>query len=359
MEKRKRKPLHEQVEDEPDKPLKGKLKPKLFSTGSTLLNLACSDTIGGGIAFGTITTIPGQSVGGKTLLAVTALAEVAQNSKYDEYDLELDDVESAFAFDVERMWGRKFNERIIMIEPTTKTIQDLKSSLILKCREGRPFIRVVDSLDALSSDEELEKDYRNALKRVKSDDAVKELKGSYKTEKAKILGETLREINKELERTGSSLILIQQERQKIGGMIPGQKTTSGGEAPYFYSFHQIWVSRVTPIKSKGRKIGGLVRARVTKNKYTGKERDVFYDVYYDYGIDDLGSCINFLVGEKHWKKTSNGVITAPELDLKGTTKKLIMDIEKKGLERKLKKLTGRVWKEIEDSILLNRKPKYD
>ena len=58
----------------------------LFPTGSTLLNLACSDHIEGGPELGTIVTMPGSSSSGKTLLLLTGFADAISRSRFDSYD---------------------------------------------------------------------------------------------------------------------------------------------------------------------------------------------------------------------------------------------------------------------------------
>ena len=112
------------------------------------------------------------------------------------------------------------------------------------------------------------------------------------------------------------------------------------------------------IKAKERVIGSNVKVKVTKNKLTGKQREVSFPIYYDYGADDLGSCIDFLVAENYWQKKGDKII-AKDVDMEGTRRKLIADIEGEiGAVLRVYAAAQVCWREIEDSVKLDRKPKY-
>jgi len=339
----------------------------LYPTGSTLLNLACSDRARGGFDLGTIVTMPGSSSSGKTMLAVTALADGINDARFSDYSFIYDDAEAALNFDLPYLFGEKVAERIeAPANGNSDTIQAFSSNILNTIRnKGKSCIYVLDSLDSLSSDEELEKEMRKALAMAKSEEAAKKIAGSYGTEKAKILGQTLRMVNQELEKTKSLLIIIQQIRQKLNAVaFSSPWTTSGGEAPFFYSSHQIWLNKTGTIKAKDRKIGTRVKAEVKKNKLTGKLRDCAFDIFYDYGVDNLGSMVDWMVSEGVWKKSGQNIF-AEGLGIEGNrpattgaTGTLIEKIEEQGLEQKLTKLVAEAWNDIEDSLRLDRKPRY-
>jgi len=365
--KRRRKPLSQQVEESAKKKVKrSKIDTSiLIPSGSTLLNCACSDNPLGAFALGKIVTLPGESVSGKTMLALTMMAECAADPRFDEYDLTYDDGEESLTMDIGYLFGTELERRLKAPawddeadEPVySNTIQDVKSYVLKRCKEDKPFIYILDSLDALTSDEELDKEYKKVIAKATSDEAVKELKGSYKTEKAKHIGETLRMINGSLKHTKSAIFIVQQIREKIGTSFGKQTTTSGGRAPFFYSTHQIWFNKIATHKRTvnkiERKTGVKVNAEVTKNKVTGKIRDVTFDIYYDYGIDDVSSCVDFLVQAKHWGKDKETIL-AHDLDMKAGRPGLIQKIEKEQAEGELQKITGQVWNEIEETIRLGR-----
>ena len=352
-----------EVDDDPIDP------EKLIHSGSTLLNLACTDHIEGAYKFGKMATVPGQSAAGKTLLMLTMLAECSIDPRFDPYDLVYDDGEESNSFNILKIFGPRLAQRL---EPPRKdkegspiyseTIQDLKANILLRCDTGRPFIYVMDSLDSLSSEEELKKEYLKALNQSKSEEERKEIKGSYNAEIAKGLGQVLRMVTNKMAKSESGLFIVQQERDDFKSRIPGAKTTSGGHAPVFYSSQRPWLKILQQITKTSmgieEKIGNKVEARVMKNKSTGKRRNVRFDIFEDYGVDDIGSCIDFLTKTKHWE-TEKQTILAKELDFKGTRHSLIRYIEKNNCLTDLRALTGGIWRLKEEGLHLGRKRRFE
>ena len=338
----------------------------LIPSGSTLLNCACSDSPLGAFKAGEIVTLPGASASGKTMLLFTMFAEMCQMKKFDGYALIYDDAEEALAINIKRLFGSDTQERV---KPPiyssegdsiyNQTIQDFQNSILLMIKKEKPFVYALDSLDALSSDEELAREYKKAMLSVKDPEQLKKLKGSYHTEKAKITGQCLRMIRGKIKNTKSLLIIVQQERANVGGgMFEKETITSGGKAPFYYSSHQVWMKRVKSLKKNEKKIGNRVKAMVTKNKLTGKERNVEFDIYDQYGVDDIGSQIDFLLEEEIWKKRKME-IDAVGLVVCKMRSGLIAHIEKENLQRELRRITGEAWNKIESELKLNRKMKYE
>jgi RecA/RadA recombinase len=345
----KRKRLAQQVKDSAgaEIPIKTWSKKNLVPSGSTLLNLACSDSTKGAFLLGKMVNLIGDSRSGKTLGALCVFAEAARQARFDEYRFIYDDTEAANCFDTARLFGEVVAIR--MEEPNadgpSSTIQDFSGNVHRAIEDGRPFIYILDSLDALTSSEEVTRMSKLA--------EGKEVGGSYKMEKPKALGELLRVIIRNLQKTKSLLLIISQTRDNINPMSFTPKTRSGGNALRFYASHEIWLGLAGSIKKKDRVIGANTKSKITKNKLTGKVREVSFPIYYDYGIDDIGSCINFLMEEKTWPEA------AQELGLKGSQmKNLIQQIEDGNKEKQLRQIVSRVWREIEDNLKLGRKPRY-
>lgn len=335
-----------------------------------MLNLAFTDSVNGGWPVGNVSTLPGKSQAGKTVLILSTFAEACLDDYFRDYRLIYDDVERRNDFDLKRLFppliprletpsGLLYKDFVKGSEDSgiSNTIQDLLHRMMLLKKEGRSFVYVVDSLDSLSSEEELLKNLKKAIESEKGE-AAKKLAGSYNVEKAKILGEILRQISGVIADTNSVLIITQQIRQRIGAM-PGQDpyTTSGGEAPEFYSHVRPFLTKVGSIKKLKRVIGVQTLAKMKKSSITGKYRDVKFDIYYDMGIDDVGSMVQFLLDEGHWK--SGSWITAEEFDIRANGKdELVKAIENGGHERRLKRIVQRKWNEIEEALKLRRKPRY-
>ena len=96
---------------------------------------------------------------------------------------------------------------------------------------------------------------------------------------------------------------------------------------------------------------------MSKNKLTGKRRDVDIPIYNDYGVDDISANIDFLVDEGLWKKEDQTIL-ANNLNLKGTKEVIIDGIEDQRLEKEVQKMVGAQWKTIEEDLRLNRKRRY-
>lgn len=341
---------------------------RLIPTGVTLLNLACSGTAHGGLSMGKINTLPGGSSSGKTFLGFNIMAALANDPKFADYKIIYDDAEHALEFDVKNLFGKKLSDRVIAPKTSkdgkginSRTIQEFRNNILSHLDKGKPFFWLLDSLDSLSSDEEIEKEYKEAIKAAKSEEHVKALKDGYHTEKAKIIGQVLRMIDGDISDTGSSINIIQQTRANIGaGPFAAKEITSGGNAPFFYSTHCLWTSRVKSHKDPkfNWEIGQRTKVAVKKNKLTGNKRSIEFDLFNDFGIDNIGSMIDFLLQYDFWKK-SGQTINAVDLQIEGTRNKLIEFIETNNLESELVAVTESAWNQIEESLKSNRKRRFE
>ena len=323
---------------------------RLIPSGSTLVNLQCSDTIHGAYLAGTMVNIIGDSGSGKTSLALECLAACAQQERFNKHHFFFDDIEEANEFDVSKQFGKSVAARLT--EPPngrSTTVESFRNNILKVVKYGEPFIYIPDSFDALTDAKELERAEQSA--------AGKELKGSYGMGKAKMSSELFRVIVRDLKASLGLLLLISQVRENIDPMSFKKFTRAGGKALDFYAIHRLWLANRKSIKKKERVVGHEVRVKCDKNKVNGKERIVDYSVYSGYGIDDIGSCIDFMIAEGYWKKKAN-TIDASDIGLTGTREKLIEQGEAQKLERQLRVAVGDAWMEIEDSIKLDRKAKY-
>lgn len=331
----------------------------LLPTGSTLLNLACSDSIAGGWPLGKISTLPGGSASGKTLVAVSSLAAACQEPRFDDYRLVFDDVERRLSFDLRYLFGDRLADRIeTPPQRTSNTMEDLEANFAALSEGDRPYIYIVDSLDSLSTNEEIEKEHAKMLASAKSEAAVSKINEVFAGRKANLISLFLRRINSRIENSKSAMILTQQLRINMNAGPFGKKyRTSGGEAPYFYSHVRPMLTKATAIKKMDRKIGVKTKVSMDKNSVTGKLRDIEFEVYYDLGIDDVGSMVDFLVKEKWWKKKGQK-IRAEELELEMVRAKLLRQIEKDELETAVQDIAQECWVSIEDKLRLRRKRRF-
>ena len=160
-----------------------------------------------------------------------------------------------------------------------------------------------------------------------------------------------------LEETKSILIFISQAKANIGfGSQYNPETASGGTALKFFATAEIWFAireKITKrVRSKERVIGNLIKASIKKNRQSGREVSVEIPILYDSGLDDLGSLVDFLLEEKHWKGKEEA-LEAPEFNFSGSKEELITKIEQESLEPDLRELVTELWLKIDKECSLN------
>lgn len=338
----------------------------LLSTGSTSLNLACSGRVDGGYPLGKYVFFVGDSMSGKTWLGMTAFAEACLNPKLDEYRLIYDDVEGGALMDRKRYFGAKAAERI---EPPrvgkngepicSRTAEDFHFNLDDVLNDGRPFIYVLDSQDGLTSAAEIEKfgERKEAHRKGRT------VAGSYGDAKAKVHSANIRKALKPLREMNSLLIVLNQTRDSFD--IFERSTYSGGRALLFYAALQLWSSMrgkiMRTVRGKKRELGVRCKIRVKKNRLIGRDRTVEVPILYSTGVDDIGGCLDYLVGEGQWQKARSGDVEVVGLGptWKGKRERVIRRIEEGGMEEDLKELVLMAWQEAERESSVERKKRYN
>lgn len=348
-----------------------KLKPfsakDLLSTGSTLLNLACSGKVNGGFLKGRYYYFVGDSSSGKTWLTWTCLAEASINPAFDDYRFIMDDVEGGSLMNIEKFFGTKVARRVE--SPRSKglsstTIEDFYYNIDDALNDGRPFIYILDSMDALDSEDAENKflEQKKAQRKTAKTGTKDKVAGSYGDGKAKKNSQNIRRVHNRLKKTGSILIVISQTRDNIGFTAKfDPKTRGGGRALKFYAAHEIWTSIRERIKKtvngKPRKIGIVCKCDVKKNRLTGDDVSVTVPIYKSFGIDDVGSCVDYLISEGKWTE-KRGQVQAEDFEFEGTREKLIRHIEKNEFEKELRILVADQWEEIQAACAIKRKSRY-
>lgn len=355
---------------------KSKVKKKVISpsnyidTGSTLLNLALSDNVRGGFLIGRVHNLVGDSSSGKTFVALTSLACTATTNKSTK--LVFDDAESADSFNKEHLFGSTIAKKIqspyryakkkssktkTKVYDRSHTLEEFELHIFTTLNDSKKFYYVLDSFDSISDKAELEVAQKNR-------DAIekdKDTKGSYGMSKQRGMSSLLRRLVGHLAQAHSTLLIISQTRANISPMSFAPKTRSGGKALKFYSTTEIWMveaGKITKtVNGKTVAIGINAKAKITKNKVTGKYREVTFPIYYSYGIDDIGSCVDYLVAMKTWKKSSNSILV-PKWKFKGTREKLITYIETNDKYEALRDVVQKTWDGFEDKVSIKRKPRF-
>ncbi|GAC1330432.1 MAG: recombinase RecA [Chloroflexota bacterium] len=235
-------------------------------TGSIALDIALGI---GGIPRGRVTEIYGHESGGKTTLALHVVAEAQRLggvAAYIDAEHSLDPLYAA-------RLGVNVNELLISQPDTGEQALDICEMLV---RSGAIDIIVVDSVAALVPRAEIEG----------------EMGDSHVGLQARLMSQALRKLTAAINRSKTSVIFINQLREKIGVMFGNPETTPGGRALKFYSSVRLDVRRVDSIKQGTDIVGNRVRVKVVKNKVSPPFKQVEFDHMYAEGISREGGLLD-------------------------------------------------------------------
>jgi RecA/RadA recombinase len=349
----------------PTKPPEGLEPAGYLPTGSTLLNLAISGKIDGGYPLGRYTYMVGDSGSGKTWFSLTCMAEAARIARFKKHRFIFDNPERGALMDFERYFGSEMARRL---EPPKRekdgtpiysvTTEDFYYNLDDALKEG-PCIYVLDSMDALDTKQDAAKFDSDKKAKKKGEEST----GSYGMSKAKENSTKMRKVCSMLEQTESILIVIGQTRTDIKSQFGG-KTRAGGHALTFYAHLEFWTEVAFPVKrsvnARDRNIGAWISIYMEKNRVSGWIRNsVSVPFFHQHGLDDIGSCVRYLVLEKHWPKNKDGVVTTSGLGLKpNTEEKIIQEIQRLNKEDIVRMQVQKIWDKVQEACRVKRKANY-
>lgn len=314
-------------------------KPQFISSGSSLLNLALSGKVEGGWRIGRIANIVGDKSTGKTLLAIEAITYALKVlGKTTKVKAVYDETESAFDIPYAESLGMPVKEVDFRQSTTVEDWYECLSKLLEE--DSYDFmIYVLDSLDALSS---------------KAEDETPFDKGTYSLTKPKKIGELFRKLTKKVEKKNVLIMIVSQIRDKIGVVFGETKTRAGGRAMDFYNSQILWLAETGRLKIANRVVGINIRAKVKKNKVWKPYREADFPILFEYGVDDVGSMVDFLIDNKIIEKSGHRYLWK---DSKLYREDLIILLEDRKDE--VIKLTEKCWNELEEKCKVKRKPKYE
>ncbi len=316
---------------------------QFIHTGATSFDCV----VGGGWPLGRTVNIVGDKSTGKTLLAIEAMSNFARaypkgRIRYREPEAcFIDEYAAALGMPIDRVeFSRKEDEDPAVADTVEKFHRDLKS--FMKSLDGAPGLYILDSLDALSDEDEVGREIGEA---------------TYGMGKAKGMSQLFRKINNSIEASNICLIIISQTRQRIGGGFGRQYTRSGGNALDFYAAVIVYLAHLGEIRRTVNKVkrtvGVRVKAKCTKNKIGLPFRECEFPIIFAYGIEDISASLHWLNANKCMRLVDMTLKEAKTLRVKALkvdlTRKEIND-HRKNLSRAVK----RGWREVETSFLPKR-----
>ncbi len=248
----------------------------VISSGSILLDEALGVK---GYPRGRIIEIYGPESSGKTTLALTAVAEVQKNEGRCAYI----DAENSIDPEYARKIGVKIDELVISQPDSGEQAFEIVDML---AKSGAFDLIVIDSVAALVPQSELDG--------MMSDNSV--------GVQARMMSKALRKISGTLNKTKTTIIFINQLREKIGVIYGNNETTTGGRALKFYSSVRIDIRRQEAIKDGTNIIGNTVNIKVVKNKVAPPFRGCKLDIIYGKGISKEGEALDLGVQYELIKK---------------------------------------------------------
>ena len=287
-------------------------------TGSIALDAALGI---GGLPRGRIIEIYGPESSGKTTLTLHAIANAQRNGGQAAFI----DAEHALDPEYAKALGVDIDALLVSQPDTGEQALEIADMLV---RSGAIDLIVIDSVAALVPRAEIEG----------------EMGDSHVGLQARLMSQALRKLTGGLNSTNTTMIFINQLREKIGVFFGSPETTAGGKALKFYASVRLDIRRIETLKDGQESVGNRTRVKVVKNKMAAPFKQAEFDIIYGTGISREGSLLDF--GVEHDIVKKSGAWYTYEGDQLGqgkeNSRKFLIDHPKiaEEIEKKIKTKLG-------------------
>jgi recombination protein RecA len=234
----------------------------------------------GGVPRGRVIEIFGPESSGKTTLALHIVAEAQKAGGVAAYI----DAEHAMDAEYAGKLGVNIDELLISQPDSGEQALEITEALV---RSNGVDVIVIDSVAALVPRAELDGEMGDSLPGLQ----------------ARLMSQALRKLTAIVAQSNTSLIFINQIREKIGVMFGSPETTTGGRALKFYSSLRVDIRRIGAIKDGDRVVGNRTKVKIVKNKVAPPFRECEFDIMYGEGISREGDVLDLGVANKVVEKS--------------------------------------------------------